>query len=214
MARGRSWVVVVLALSVAGCRQDMHDQPKYRPLRGSDFFPDKRASRPLVAGTVARGSLREDALFFRGKLESGALTDALPMPLTAELLDRGRAQFQTFCAPCHGRTGSGDGMIVQRGFKRPSSYHVARLRMMPVGYFFDVITNGFGAMSDYAAQVTVKDRWAIAAYVRTLQLSQYAPVDSVPAAARAALESSAAGSPASGVPGGAHEPAAREPAAR
>jgi mono/diheme cytochrome c family protein len=213
MVCGRSLFAAVLALSAAGCRQDMHDQPKYKPLRASDFFADKRASRPLVAGTVARGSLREDALFFRGKLESGALTDTLPMPLTAELLDRGRVQFQTFCAPCHGRTGSGDGMIVQRGFKRPSSYHVARLRMMPVGYFYDVITNGFGAMSDYAAQVTVKDRWAIAAYVRTLQLSQYAPVDAVPAAARAALESSSAGSPGAGGPAGAHEPTVHEPAA-
>jgi mono/diheme cytochrome c family protein len=115
-------------------------------------------------------------------------TDQLPMPLTPELLGRGRVQFETYCTPCHGRTGAGDGMIVQRGFKRPSSYHVNRLRMMPVGYMYDVITNGFGAMSDYSAQVTVKDRWAIAAYVRVLQLSQYAPVDVVPAAARADLE--------------------------
>jgi len=117
---------------------------------------------------VARGTLREDTLFYTGKLESGALTDKLPMPVTAELLERGRVQYQTFCAPCHGRTGSGDGMIVQRGFKKPFSYHIDRLRLMPVGYFFDVSTNGFGAMADYATQVRVEDRWAIAAYILTL----------------------------------------------
>jgi len=191
MGPGKPSVLLVLALLAAGCRQDMHDQPKYKPLRESDFFADKRASRPLVAGTVARGSLREDALLYTGKLESGMPTDQLPVPVTPELLDRGRVQFQTYCTPCHGRTGAGDGMVVQRGFKRPSSYHVNRLRMMPVGYFYDVITNGFGAMSDYSAQVTVKDRWAIAAYVRVLQLSQYAPVGVVPASARAALEPAA-----------------------
>ena len=191
MGPGKPSVLLVLALLAAGCRQDMHDQPKYKPLRESDFFADKRASRPLVAGTVARGSLREDALLYTGKLESGMPTDQLPVPVTPELLDRGRVQFQTYCTPCHGRTGAGDGMVVQRGFKRPSSYHVNRLRMMPVGYLYDVITNGFGAMSDYSAQVTVKDRWAIAAYVRVLQLSQYAPVGVVPASARAALEPAA-----------------------
>ena len=176
-----------------GCRQDMHDQPKYKPLRESDFFADKRASRPFVAGTVARGSLREDTLLYTGKLESGMLTDKLPMPVTNDLLDRGRVMFETYCAPCHGRTGAGNGMVVQRGFKKPFSFHIDRLRMMPVGYLYDVITNGFGAMSDYSAQVAVKDRWAIAAYVRTLQLSQYAPLDAVPAAKRAVLEAVAAG---------------------
>jgi mono/diheme cytochrome c family protein len=212
MGSRRSSTVVLLVLFAAGCRQDMHDQPKYKPLRESDFFADKRASRPLVAGTVARGSLREDVLLYTGKLESGMPSDQLPMPVTRELLDRGRVQFETFCTPCHGRTGAGDGMIVQRGFKRPSSYHVNRLRMMPVGYLYDVITNGFGAMSDYSAQVTVKDRWAIAAYVRVLQLSQYAPIEVVPAAARAALET-AAGLPEGSTPAGAHEPAGHEQAA-
>ncbi len=207
MRPGTRSVTVICVLLAGGCRQDMHDQPKYKPLRESDFFADKRASRPLVAGTVARGSLREDALLYTGKLESGMPTDQLPMPVTPELLDRGRLQFETYCTPCHGRTGAGDGMIVQRGFKRPSSYHVNRLRMMPVGYFYDVITNGFGAMSDYAAQVTVNDRWAIAAYVRVLQLSQYAPVDVVPAAARATLESASVAPEGTGPAG--HEPAAQ-----
>jgi mono/diheme cytochrome c family protein len=209
MRRGTSSVTVCLCVLVAAaCRQDMHDQPKYKPLRESDFFADKRASRPLVAGTVARGSLREDALLYTGKLESGMPTSELPMPVTPELLARGREQFQTYCTPCHGRTGAGDGMIVQRGFKRPSSFHINRLRMMPVGYLYDVITNGFGAMSDYSAQVTVKDRWAIAAYVRVLQLSQYAPLDVVPAASRATLESAAESAEGSGTASG-HEPAAQ-----
>jgi len=198
--------LVLVVLFAAGCRQDMHDQPKYKPLRESDFFADKRASRPFVAGTVARGTLREDAHFYTGKLESGAFADRLPMPATDRLVARGRVQFETFCAPCHGRTGAGNGMIVQRGFKRPSSYHIPRLRLMPVGYLFDVITSGFGAMSDYAAQIPVEDRWAIVAYVRALQLSQYAPLESVPEGKRAALEAVATGTAQEGpgTPGPAH----------
>lgn len=183
----------LLALA-GGCRQDMHDQPKYRPLRGSELFADKRSARPLVEGTVARGTLREDAAFFTGKTAEGFVAE-LPLKLTPELLARGQSQYQVFCAPCHGRTGRGDGMIVQRGFKKPSSYHVDRLRQVPIGYFYDVITIGFGAMSDYAAQVPPADRWAIAAYVRTLQLSQYAPAADVPEDKRAELERSVAAVP-------------------
>jgi mono/diheme cytochrome c family protein len=185
----------LLALAVSACRQDMHDQPKYRPLRGSELFADKRSARPLVEGTVARGTLREDAVFFTGKTADGFVSE-LPVELTAQLIARGQSQFQVFCAPCHGRTGRGDGMVVQRGFKKPSSYHVDRLRQMPIGYFYDVISIGFGAMSDYAAQVPPQDRWAIAAYIRTLQLSQYAPVADVPEDKRAELERSVAASPA------------------
>ena len=186
----------LLLVALAGaCRQDMHDQPKYRPLRGSELFADKRSARPLVEGTVARGTLREDAAFYTGKTADGFVSE-IPVKVTAELLARGQSQFQVFCAPCHGRTGRGDGMIVQRGFKKPSSYHVDRLRQMPIGYFYDVISIGFGAMSDYAAQVPPQDRWAIAAYVRTLQLSQYAPVADVPEDKRALLEQSVAASPA------------------
>ena len=187
--------LMVTALATNACRQDMHDQPKYRPLRGSELFADKRSARPLVEGTVARGTLREDTAFYTGKTAAGFVTE-LPVPLNAELLARGRSQFQVFCTPCHGQTGRGDGMIVQRGFKAPSSYHVDRLRQMPVGYFYDVITIGFGAMSDYAAQVPPKDRWAIAAYIKTLQLSQYAPASDVPEDKRAELERSVSGSPA------------------
>ncbi len=167
----------------------MHDQPKYRPLRGSQLFADGRSARPLVEGTVARGTLREDAAFYTGKTADGFVT-LIPVELTGELLARGQSQYQVFCAPCHGRTGRGDGMIVQRGFKQPSSFHVDRLRQMPIGYVYDVIASGFGAMSDYAAQVPPRDRWAIAAFVRVLQFSQYAPASAVPSDKRAELERS------------------------
>ena len=195
MTSRRFLALNLFALAVSACRQDMHDQPKYRPLRGSELFADKRSARPLVEGTVARGTLREDTVFYTGKTADGFAAE-IPVEVTAELLARGQSQFQVFCAPCHGRTGRGDGMVVQRGFKKPSSYHVDRLRQMPIGYFYDVITIGFGAMSDYSAQVSPQDRWAIAAYIRTLQWSQYAPASDVPAEKRAELEESVAASPA------------------
>ena len=184
-------VLPLSALAAAGCRQDMHDQPKYKPLRESEIFADKRSARPLVEGTIARGTLREDAVFFTGK-DAQVFVGELPAKLTPQLLERGRTEFQVFCSPCHGRTGRGDGMIVQRGFKKPSSYHVDRLRQMPIGYFYDVITVGFGAMPDYAAQIVPADRWAIAAYVRALQYSQYAPAADVPPEKRHLLEKSLA----------------------
>ena len=182
-------LVVLVALAGLGCRQDMHDQPKYKPYGGSDFFADGRAMRPLVKGTVPRGTLREDERLYTGMLEDDFVTE-IPVPVTAELLERGRGEFRVFCSPCHGRTGRGDGVVVQRGFQRPSSFHIDRLRQVPVGYHFDVISNGFGAMSDYSAQVPVEDRWAIAAYIRALQLSQHASPADVPAEHRAELEAS------------------------
>ena len=151
----------------------MHDQPKFKPLAQSDFYADQRASRPVVAGTIARGQLRDDSPLFTGKAE-GKFVETLPIPLSAALLDRGRERYTIYCTPCHGQTGRGDGMVVRRGYRKPSSFHVDRLRGERVGYYYDVMTNGFGAMSDYAAQISVKDRWAIAAYVRALQLSEYA----------------------------------------
>lgn len=169
----------------------MHDQPKLKPLARSDFYPDHRASRLQVEGTVARGQLVSDSPFATGKLD-GQLTHDLPVPLNAELLQTGRVRFDTFCAPCHGRTGAGNGLVVQRGFKAPRSFHEDRLRQVPVGYFFDAMTNGFGAMADYRAQVPVGDRWAIAAYLRALQLSQNARVEDVPATMRPALDAPAA----------------------
>jgi mono/diheme cytochrome c family protein len=187
----RGAALVLLAAAVTACRQDMHDQPKYKPFRPSDFFADGRSARPLVPGTVARGTLREDTAYFTGKVGSGFVNE-IPVEVTAELLARGQTEFQVFCSPCHGRTGRGDGMVVRRGFKKPPSYHVDRLRQMPIGYFYDVITNGFGAMSDYAQQVPPADRWAIAAYVRTLQYSQYAPAGDVPADKRPELDRSLA----------------------
>lgn len=175
-----------LALAGAGCRQDMHNQPKYIPLRPSQFFADGRSARPFVEGTVARGDLRADTVYFTGKRD-GKPVDALPMPVTRTLLERGQERFNIYCAPCHDRLGNGLGMAVRRGFRRPPSYHTDRVRQLPVGYFYDVMTNGFGAMPDYAAQIPPADRWAIAAYIRVLQYSQNANVADVPAEARGLL---------------------------
>jgi mono/diheme cytochrome c family protein len=177
-------VFVTAALLVgAGCRQDMHDQPKYIPMRESTFFTDIRSARPLVEGTVARGHLRDDELLYTGKV-NGADAAIFPFRVDATVMARGRDRFDIFCAPCHGRTGQGDGMVVLRGYRRPPSLHQDRLRDAPAGHFFDVITNGFGAMPDYAAQVKAEDRWAMVAYVRALQLSGHATLADVPPAER------------------------------
>jgi hypothetical protein len=155
---------------------DMYNQPKYKPLRESKSFANG-SSRPLVEGTVARGYARTDELLYTGKI-NGKLADVFPHKVTPEILKRGQDRFNTFCSPCHGRLGNGLGMIVQRGFPRPNSFHSDSVRTKPVGYYFDVITNGFGRMYSYAPSVPVDDRWAIVAYVRALQLSQRAnPAD-------------------------------------
>jgi hypothetical protein len=171
--------VLAAALLLVGCRQDMHNQPKFIPLRQSDFFDDARSARPLVEGTVARGQLNDDELLNTGKTGTQDATE-FPFPVTAELMARGRERFDIFCSPCHDRTGSGAGMVVKRGYRQPPSFHIDRLRQAPVGHFFDVMTNGFGAMPDYRAQVPVRDRWAIAAYIRALQASENATLDAVP----------------------------------
>lgn len=178
--------MAILLLLATACRRDMHDQPKYRPLRGSDFFDDGRSARPFVDGTVARGHLRTDEHFYTGKV-NGELVTTLPFPATQEVLARGEERFNIFCSPCHGRVGDGNGMIVQRGFRRPPSFHIDRLRQAPVGHFFDVMTNGFGTMYSYADRVPPKDRWAIVAYIRALQLSQNAKLEDVPVAERSKL---------------------------
>jgi cytochrome c len=165
----------------------MQDQPKYKNLRGSSFFADHRAARPLPDGTVARGFLNADPRLATGKV-GGQPVAELPVPLTRALLERGRDRYGIYCTPCHGLTGDGLGMVVQRGYRRPNSFHIDRLRAAPVGYFFDVMTNGFGSMMDYSAQIPPQDRWAIAAYLRALQLSQGATVADVPAAERSALD--------------------------
>ena len=184
--RGR-WCAASLAALIAigaagGCRQDMADQARNDPLEASDFFPDHRASRPTVAGTVARGQLRDDVHFFTGKVNGQpAATFPGRVKVDRAFLERGQARFNVFCSPCHGPRGDGNGMIVQRGFRQPLSYHIDEIRSKPPGYFFDVITNGYGTMYDYADRIPPYDRWAIVAYVRALQLSQNATIDDVPA---------------------------------
>jgi len=176
-----------LPLGALGCRQDMHDQPKYIPLRESTFFADERSARPLVAGTVARGELHDDTLLYTGKIDGKDAT-IFPFPVDANVMARGQERFNIYCTPCHGRTGQGDGMVVRRGYRHPPTFHQDRLRNAPAGQIFDVITNGFGAMPDYATQIKVEDRWAIIAYVRALQLSEHASADDVPADHRGDLE--------------------------
>jgi mono/diheme cytochrome c family protein len=167
------------AALLTGCRQDMHNQPKYRGLRASAFFADGSSARPLVEGTIARGTLQTDEAFFTGKNGTAMVTE-LPFPVDAAVLDRGEERFNIYCTPCHGRTGAGDGIVVQRGYRQPPSYHIERLRTVEIGHFFDVMTNGFGAMPDYRAQISPRDRWNIAAYIRALQLSQHATTADVP----------------------------------
>jgi len=183
-------LVLLLAAGVSSCRQDMHDAPRYDPLEASAMFPKGSSAQPLIAGTVARGFLNEDDALYTGKV-NGQDVDTFPFPITNTDLDRGEERFNIYCSPCHGRLGDGRGMVVQRGFRQPPSYHIDRLKTAPVGYFFDVMTNGFGAMQDYRAQVTVEDRWRIVAYIRALQLSQSAAVADVPAEEMRKLENPA-----------------------
>jgi hypothetical protein len=175
----RAAALVALVLLGAGCRSDMNDQAKYKPLAASDFFADGRASRPPVPGTIARGQLREDTHLYTGKVD-GALVTTFPFPVTMEVLKRGQQRYNIYCAPCHDRAGNGNGMVVRRGYKQPPSLHIDRLRDAPVGHFYDVIANGLGAMPDYSVQVPVRDRWAIIGYIRALQLSQRATPADVP----------------------------------
>lgn len=184
--RAAALATLLLGGLLAGCRQDMHNQPKYRAFAQNDFFDDQRASRPLVDGVVARGHLNEDGAFFQG-VSGGQPVTANPLGTDLAVLTRGQERYNIYCSPCHDRTGSGEGMIVQRGYKQPPSMHDPRLRAVPDGYFFQVMTNGFGTMPAYAAQVPARDRWAIVAYIRALQLSQNATLADVPASERAAL---------------------------
>lgn len=192
-------MIALAGLAVSACRQDMHDQPKLEPYEASEMFADRQGSRPLVEGTVPRGFLNADTLLHTGKVD-GEPVDRFPFPVTRQTLERGQERFNAFCSPCHGRTGRGNGMVVQRGFRPPPSFHEQRIRTQPVGYYFDVMTNGFGAMLDYRAQVSVEDRWAIAAYMRVLQYSQRAPLSDVPEADRPLLDGPppAAAAPAPG----------------
>ncbi len=187
---------IYLCVLVLGCsgetglealRQAMYDQPKYEPFEASAFFRDGRSARPRVVGTVARGQLRIDEHFYTGRVGQELVT-TFPFPVTREVLARGQERYDIFCTPCHDRAGAGQGMVVKRGFRAPPSLHIDRLRAESVGHFFDVITNGNGAMYSYASRIAPEDRWAIVAYIRALQLSQHAGLEDVPAEVRRQLE--------------------------
>jgi len=166
--------------ALAGCRQDMQDQPKFYPQRGTTFFADGRSVRPQVQDTVARGQLHEDSYFYTGMV-NGQEGTVMPFPVTMEVLQRGQERYNIYCSACHSRVGNGAGMIVQRGYSKAANFHTPRVQAAPLGHFFSVITNGYGAMPDYSAQVTPADRWAIVAYIKALQLSQDADPSDVPA---------------------------------
>lgn len=188
MNRSACVLAVVLALAAIACRRDMQTQPKYLPLDGSRFYPDGRASRPIPAGTIAIDEVDQDPAIDTGAV-NGAFVTSIPFRVTAELLQRGEDRFNIFCSPCHARTGNGDGMIAQRGFKQPADLNSDRVRNAPPGYLFQVITKGYGAMADYSYQIqSVRDRWAIIAYIRALELSRRANLTDVPPDQRAKLE--------------------------
>ena len=176
-------LLIVTVVISAGCRQDMHNQPRFKPLAESDFYADLRSARPPVDGTVARGDLRADSYYYSGMLPgTNNAGDYMPFPVTKEVLERGRDRFNIYCSPCHSRLGDGKGIVPSRGFARtPPSFHIDRLRKVPLGYFFDVMTHGFGLMQDYSAQISPEDRWKVAAYIRALQLSQDASAADIPA---------------------------------
>ena len=165
----------------------MYDQPKYEPFQKSDFFADDRSERSLVAGTIARGHLNDDKHLYEGTVD-GKPAETFPFPVTKEDLKRGQERYNIYCSPCHDQAGTGWGMVAQRGYKRPPSYHIDRLRQAAPGYFYDVIARGFGQMPNYSQQIKVEDRWRIVAYVRALQLSHNATLEDVPEADRAQLE--------------------------
>lgn len=193
MPKHLTLVCIIAAAALAtGCRQDMHDQPRYRPLAASNFFPDGRSARPAVEGAVARGYLKNDIPLYYGKVarDSKEFVADIPVKVDKALLTRGQDRYNIYCSPCHGASGDGEGMVVQRGLKHPPTYHSDKMHKQPVGYYFDVITNGFGVMPSYASRIPVNDRWAIIAYVRALQLSRAATLDDVPPAERARLEAS------------------------
>ena len=158
---------------LAGCRQDMQNQPKFYPQRGSEFYTDGRSVRPQVENTVARNQMHENAYFYTGFV-NGKEGDGLPFPVSMAMMRRGQERYNVYCTPCHSRVGNGAGMIVQRGYAAAGNFHTARLQAAPLGHFFNVISNGYGAMPDYSAQLTPEDRWAVVAYVKALQLSQKA----------------------------------------
>ena len=175
-------IAIVCVVLSASCRRDMQDQPKYKPLQKSDFFADGRSARPVPANTIAWDELNDNDPEHTGE-SNGAFLETIPITVNEALLRRGQDRFDIFCSPCHGRIGDGNGMIAQRGFRIPANLHTDRLRQVPPGYIFEVITNGYGAMPEHRDQIPVRDRWAIIAYVRALQLARNARVSDVPAEA-------------------------------
>ncbi|HTS74902.1 MAG TPA: cytochrome c [Bryobacteraceae bacterium] len=178
---------VYLWLCLTGCRRDMQMAPRYDPMSSSDFFADGRSARPEIPGTVPRGHLKIDKALYTGKVND-QLIDYFPFPITRADLERGQDRYNIYCSPCHSRIGDGEGMVVKRGFRQPPSYRIERLIQAPVGHFFDVMTNGFGAMPSYASRVPTDDRWRIAAYIRVLQFSQTASINDVPPDQRGSLD--------------------------
>jgi mono/diheme cytochrome c family protein len=181
----------------------MANQPRYDPLEASDFCADGMSARPRIEGTVARGELSADPFFDTGKV-NGAVTDGFPIPITIEVINRGHERYDIYCSECHSRTGDGNGMIPARGYRRPPSFHTETLRTATTGHIFDVMTNGFGAMPPYGKMIPPRDRWAIVAYIRALQLSQHATVADVPANDRAQLNAPAAVTHVAPAHGGSH----------
>lgn len=179
-------------LFTTACRRDMQDQPRYKPLAASRFFADGRSARPVPAGTVAVDELEATDAAHTGADNKGFL-DHIPAPVSEQMLHRGQDRFNIYCSPCHGRIGDGDGMVKRRGFFAPANLHTDRLRSVPPGYLFQVISNGFGAMAGYRDQINVQDRWAIVAYIRALQLARHAAVADVPDNMRAQLDEAGGG---------------------
>jgi cytochrome c553 len=213
--RAAAVALAAVALASAGCRMNMHNQNKAKPFRASAVFADGTSARPLPAHTVARGDLRADVAYYTGNGADAKPLRQIPFPVTRGVLERGRDRYNIYCSPCHDRLGTGNGMVVRRGYKQPPSYHIDRLRNSDVGYFFNTMTEGFGVMPSYASQVPAEDRWAIAAYIRVLQVSQGARLADLPEAARQkvladlqkqaeAAAASTSGEPAAGPHEGAH----------
>lgn len=221
--RGGCLLLIACCLLAAGCRYDMQDQPRYKAYKQSDFFSDGRSSREAPIGTVARGQLHDNKAFYTGKIDNPNLNapvqtttdatgntlvasfpndiDEFPVPVTKELVDRGQERYNIYCIVCHGPIGNGDGMVVRRGFPKPPTYHDDRLRNAPVGHFFDVMTNGWGKMNSYAAQVSPADRWAIVSYIRTLQIAQ-SPEENLKMTAGSSITPAANASPNANPHGG------------
>jgi mono/diheme cytochrome c family protein len=204
---------VFCLLLVAGCRQDMHNQPKYEPLEASAFFPNGASARVPVEGTVARGLVNEDEALFTGKVGGVAVT-AMPFAITAADLDRGQERFNIYCTPCHDQSGNGRGMVVQRGYRQPPSFHIDRMKQAEPGYMFDVITNGFGAMPDYKAQIHARDRWRIVAYVKALQMAPGAAAPDAADSAPTPVAPQNVPSPAGGAKPGGGQPGGAQPSGR